>query len=58
MDSFIITPSPQLGLLLASWNIFFFKLFRQGFLSEGGYRFLLAVLADKSQDVLDAELTL
>jgi len=55
MDSLIIDPSPQLGLQLASWKIFFFKLFQRSYLSQGGYWFLLAVLADKSQEALDAE---
>jgi hypothetical protein len=55
MDSFIIDQSPQLGLLLAAWRVFFLKLYNRGSLSEGGYQFLLAILADKSQEALDAE---
>jgi len=51
MDSFIIDQSPQLGLLLAAWRVFFRKLYNRGSLSEGGYYFLLAILTDKSQDL-------
>ncbi len=55
MDSFIIDQSPQLGLLLAAWRVFFRKLYNRGSLSEGGYYFLLAILTDKSQEALDTE---
>jgi len=55
MDSLIIDQSPQLGLLLAVWRVFFRKLHNRGSLSEGGYYFLLAILTDKSQEALDTE---
>ncbi len=55
MDSLIIDQSPQLGLLLAAWRVFFLKLYNRGSLSEGGYHFLLAILTDKSQEALDTE---
>ena len=55
MDSIVIDQSPQLGLLLAAWRVFFLKLYNRGSLSEGGYYFLLAILTDKSQEALDTE---
>jgi len=55
MDSIVIDQSPQLGLLLAAWRVFFLKLYNRGSLSEGGHYFLLAILTDKSQEALDIE---